>query len=187
MRKYLLRFTSSVVFGLAVCLTGCGEYPLDYETALNLLRERTSDPVKTSFSASPQFDKQEKAVSEAYQRLMDEHVIVCKKNTDLGAICEPGPAGDALAQDGVSELSLVAGRWVPASIAALNRTGRNTAIADVRMSFEPSQTFQEFGDAFAQIQGLGRSLALASSRQEGKTVKATFQRYADGWHVEGVE
>ncbi len=28
------------------CLSGCGGDPLDYETAMNLLRERATDPVR---------------------------------------------------------------------------------------------------------------------------------------------
>jgi hypothetical protein len=160
---------------------------LDYETALNLLRERTTDPVRISFSASPHFENQDPGVSEAYQHLMDEHVIQCKKNTGTATICEPGPAGDALTQDGVSELSFVAGRWVPASILAIRRTGRNTAVADLRMSFEPSQIFQEFENAFDEIQSAGQTLTLNAVKQQGKMVQVTFQRYADGWHVESVE
>jgi hypothetical protein len=187
MRKCPLRSSTFVAVGLALVLTGCAGDPLDYETALNLLRERTLDPVKTSFSASPQFDRQPPAVSEAYQRLINEHVIVCNKKLAVGTFCEPGPAGDALLQEGVSQLSLVTGRWVPSTILAIRRTGRNRATADVRMSFEPSQIFQDFGDAFDQIQGLGRSLTLANTRQQGKTVQATFQRDADGWHVEAVD
>ena len=180
-------FLFCIVLTLAACLVGCGGDPLDYETALNLLRERTTDPVRTSFSATPHFQNQDPAVSEAYQRLMDEHVIQCKKNTQVGTICEPGPAGDALTQDGVSELSLVAGRWVPVSIVAIRRTGRNTAAADVRMSFEPSQIFRDFETEFEQIQGHGRKLALEGGREQGKMVRVTFQRYGDGWHVESVE
>ena len=160
---------------------------MDYETAMNLLRERTTDPVRTSFSAAPHFENQDADVSQAYQRLMDEHVIQCRQNAEIGTICEPGPAGDALTQDGVSELSLVAGRWVPASIVAIRRTGRNTAIADVRMSFEPSQVFQEFETAFEQIQSPGLALMLGGIRKQGKLAHVTFQRYADGWHVESVE
>jgi hypothetical protein len=177
----------SIALSLAVCLIGCGGEPLDYETAMNLLRERTNDPVRTSFSASPHFENQDPAVSEAYQRLIDEHVIQCKRNTGTGTICEPGAAGDALTQDGVSELSLVAGRWVPASILAIRRTGRNAAVADVRMSFQPSQIFQDFESAFDEIQSAGQKLALNAEKQQGKTVQVTFQRYADGWHVESVE
>jgi hypothetical protein len=160
---------------------------LDYETAMNLLRERATDPVRTSFNASPHFENQDPGVSQAYQRLMDEHVIQCKKNTGPGTICEPGPAGDALTQDGVSELSLVAGRWAPASILAIRRTGRNTAVAEVRMSFEASQIFQDFESAFDEIQSAGQKLALKAGKQQGKMVQVTFQRYADGWHVESVE
>ena len=160
---------------------------MDYETAMNLMRERTTDPVRASFSASPRFANQAASVTAAYQRLMDEHVIACRKNVGVGTICEPGPAGDALTQDGVSELSLVAGRWVPASIVAISRTGRNTAIADVRMSFQPSEIFQEFEDAFAQIQSPEFALTLSSIRKQGKMAHVTFQRYAEGWHVESVE
>ena len=87
----------------------------------------------------------------------------------------------------IKELSLVAGRWVPASIVAIRRTGPNTAIADVRMSFEPSQVFQEFETAFEQIQSPGLALMLGGIRKQGKLAHVTFQRYADGWHVESVE
>jgi hypothetical protein len=190
MRECLLRQSSlafSVALSLAACLIGCAGDPLDYETAINLLRERTTDPVRISFSASPHFENQDAGVSKAYQRLMDDHVIDCKKNQGTGTICEPGPAGDALTQDGVSELALVAGRWVPASILAIRRTGRNTAVADVRMSFEPSQIFQDFETAFETIQAAGQTLTLNAVRQQGKMVQVTFQRYADGWHVESVE
>ena len=177
-----------IVLTVAASLVGCGGDPLDYETALNLLRDRTSDPVRTSFSASPHFENQDSTVSDAYQRLIDEHVIQCKKNALVGTICEPGPAGDALTQDGVSDLSLVAGRWIPASILAIRRSGRNTAIADVRMSFEPSRIFQDFENEIQQIQGPGRKLTLpGGGTEQGKIVRVTFQRYGDGWHVESVE
>jgi hypothetical protein len=172
---------------LVGCLTGCGGDTLDYETAMNLLRERTTDPVRTSFNGSPHFETQEPSVTQAYQRLMDEHVIQCKKSVQVGTVCEPGPAGDALTQDGISELSLVAGRWVPASIVAIRRTGQNSAVADVRMSFEPSEIFREFESAFLLIQAPESTLALDGSHKQGKIVHVTFQRYGDGWHVESVE
>jgi hypothetical protein len=170
---------------LAWCLTACGGALLDYETAINLLRERMADPVRTSISASPRFENQDPKVVRAYQKLMDAHVIQCS-STSVGAICEPGPAGDTITQNGVTDLSVVAGRWVPASIVAIRRTGRNSASADVRMNFEPSSLFQEFGDAFDSIESPGSMLA-ATGRKQGKMVHVVFERYDDGWHVENIE
>jgi hypothetical protein len=170
---------------LVLCLTACGGALLDYETAINLLRERAAEPVRTSISASPRFENQDPKMARAYQRLMDAHVLQCN-STSVGAICEPGPAGDTLTQNGVTDLSVVAGRWVPASIVAIQRTGRNSAAADVRMSFEPSSLFQEFEDAFDSIESPGSMLA-AATRKQGKMVHVNFERYDDGWHVESIE
>jgi hypothetical protein len=170
---------------LVLCLTACGGALLDYETAINLLRERAADPVRTNISASPRFENQDPKVARAYQRLMEAHVIQCN-STSVGAVCEPGPAGDTITQNGVTDLSVVAGRWVPASIVAIQRTGRSSASADVRMSFEPSSLFQEFGDAFDSIESPGSMLA-AATRKQGKMVHVNFERYDDGWHVENIE
>ena len=171
---------------IALTLTACGGDPLDYQTAMDLLRERTTDPLRISFSASPQQDSQSPEVAQAYQRLIDDHVLQCKTSRDVLTLCEPGPAGDALTQDGVSELSFVAGRWVPDSIVALRRTGRNAAVADVRMAFQPSALFHDYEVVFNQIQSAGRGIEF-DTRKQGKLVHVTFQRYAEGWHVESVQ
>lgn len=166
---------------------GCGGGdPLRYEEAMNLMRERTADTVKTSFSASPHFDNQEPKVVESYKKLMDAHVIDCKANPAVGMLCEPGAAGAGITQSGVTDLTMVAGRWVPASIAKIDRTGRSSATAEVRMNFEPSSLFQEFEEAFETIQSPGAMAAL-STRKQGKVVRASFQHYEDGWHIENVE
>jgi hypothetical protein len=171
---------------LVLSLTSCGGAALDYETAVNLLRERAADPVRTSISASPRLDGQvDPKVARAYQRLIDAHVIQCK-TTSVGTICEPGPAGEMLTQNGVSDLSVIAGRWVPASIVSIQRTGSNSASAEVRMTFEANTLFQEFEDAFDSIESPG-SMPAAASRRQGKTVHVSFERCDDGWHVENIE
>src|SRR5215813_5900244 len=109
-----------------------GGQPLSYEDAMNLLRERAAEPIKTSFNASPRAGEQDQKILAAYKKLTDSHVIECKPNATVGTICEPGAAGTALTQNGVSEISYVAGRWVPQSIVAIQRTGRSSATADVR-------------------------------------------------------
>jgi hypothetical protein len=169
----------------ALYLIGCGGSTLDYETAINLLRERAAEAVRTSISASPRFENQDPKVVQAYQRLIDAHVIQCT-TTGVGALCEPGPAGETMTQNGVADLSLVAGRWVPSAIVAIRRTGRNSASADVRMTFEPSSLFQEFEGAFDSIQSPGATLTSAA-RKQGKMVHVAFERYDDGWHVENIE
>jgi hypothetical protein len=175
------------LISLAVLLTACGGDPLDYQTAMDLLRERTTDPLRISFSASPQLDSGPAEVTQAYQRLIDDHVIQCKTSRDVATLCEPGPAGDALTQDGVSELSFVAGRWVPDSIVSIRRTGRDSAVADVRMTFQPSPIFHDYEAVFNQIQSASRAMEFDTGRKQGKLVHVTFQRYAEGWHVESVE
>src|SRR5260370_41057161 len=142
-----------VVSVAAGCLSGCGGDPLDYETAMNLLRERVTDPVRISFSASPRHEAQDPKVNEAYQRLQDAHVIQCKASVGVGTICEPGPAGDAITQTGVSDLSLVSGRWGPSAIVAIRRTGRGSAGGEVSMLFEPSELFQGIEGGIEQDQG----------------------------------
>jgi hypothetical protein len=168
-----------------LCLTACGGAILDYETAINLLRERAADSVRTSISASPRFENQDPKVARAYQRLIEAHVIQCQ-TTAVGAVCEPGPAGDTLTQNGVTDLAVIAGRWVPAAIVSIQRTGRDSASADVRMTFEANTLFQEFEDAFDSIESPGSMLA-AATRKQGKMVHVTFERYDDGWHVENIE
>jgi hypothetical protein len=116
---------------------------------------------------------------------MEAHVIECK-STSVGSICEPGPAGETLTQNGVTDLSVVAGRWVPATIVAIQRTGRNSASADVRMTFEPSSLFQEFEEAFDSIESPGSTMS-AAARKQGKMVHVAFERYDGGWHVENIQ
>jgi hypothetical protein len=98
---------------LALCLTACGGPVLDYETAVNLMRERAADPVRTSISASPRFETQDPKVSRAYQRLIDAHVIQCQSSA-VGAISEPRPAGETNNQKCVTHIYVVAGPRVPA-------------------------------------------------------------------------
>ena len=176
----------AVLFIAAIFLSSCGGDPLDYETAMNLLRERATDPVRTTFSALPRFDTQDHRLTLAYQRLQDAHVIQCKNTEVVGMFCEPGPAGDAISQADMSSLTLVAGRWVPSTIIGIRRTGRGSAEADVRMQFEPSELFREFEDALDQMQGPGAMVALGT-RKQGKMVRVKYQRYDDGWHVESIE
>ncbi len=168
-------------------LTSCSRSePLDYETAMSLMRERNVNPVKITFSASPKLAEQEPRIKQSYDLLVKEHVLTCQTNDVVGVICEPGPAGDALAQEGSSNLALVAGRWTPSVIIRINRTGRDGAEAEVRMTFEPSELYKEYRDAFDTIQNAAESQINMTEQHDGKTAQVKFTHTEEGWHLDSM-
>jgi hypothetical protein len=169
-------------------LTACSGDPLNYEQAMSLLKDRNSEPVKITFSATPRISPASDArITRAYDRLMEEHVLACENTPALGMVCQPGPAGEELTPAGSADLALVAGRWTPAVITHIARTGRSSASADIRMAFEPTSLFREFENELELIQNsVGTRLELGD-RKDGKMARATFQRYEDGWRLESLE
>jgi len=170
---------------LAALLSGCRQSELiDTDTAASLLKDRNTETVKLTFSASPPRSGEQLMVERAYDRLVDANVLTCAA-TDMGKICQPGRAGDAVTQAGAAELSLIAGRWVPATITNIARSGENGATAEVHMVFEPSPTYREFQGTFDDIQMWGGH-ARTELRKEGKLMHAVYQRLDDGWHLDSV-
>jgi len=176
-----------LVSPLALCLCGCsGGPPLDYQTAMDLLRDHSLEPVKVFFTASPRYEQHDVRINRAFQDLMEAHILVCASNGPLGTVCSPGPAGEGVESAGPAELSIVAGRWAPSAITAIDRTGRSASTAEARMQFEPTQTYKELQADFDAIQTPESAMA-AGERKQGKMVHATFQRLDDGWHLESVQ
>jgi hypothetical protein len=161
------------------CRTG---NPIDYDTAMALLKDRNMEPVKLTISAAPP-QNGDLRTKQAYERLIDAHVIVCSDTQAIGKICEPGPTGEALSLEGSTELALVAGRWVPAVISNISRSGDGSATAEVRMTFEPSPTYRDFESAFDDIQQAGGHGPVDKTV---KLVRAVYQRLEDGWHLDSV-
>ncbi len=187
MRGIRLFYICASIFA-AFAVSGCRHVdPLDAETAVDLLKDRNGETLKLVFSASPPSPTDARA-NEAYDRLIDAHVLTCSATKTMGKVCRPGPAGDALAQEGPADISLIAGRWVPATIMSISRSGNSSAVAEVRMRFEPSPLYRDFESAFDQVQ-LASGAAGASTidyKREGKIVHASYQRYDDGWRLEGL-
>jgi len=167
-------------------LAGCGGgEPLDYETAMNLLRDHSVEPLKTAISSSPRFDPEAPKIPGAYQKLMESHVLECSGNGS-GLMCSAGAAGEALTPEGAAELSLVAGQWAPTTILSIQRSGRNRATAEVQMSFEPTPLYHEFEAVLSDIQTPAAAQAMSETRLP-KQMHATFARYDDGWHLESLD
>lgn len=174
-----------VLAALATVSTGCsGGDPLDYETAMTLVKERQTDPVKLTFSAAPPVHAGAN-VTDAYARLTDAHVINCTTTEAMGKICEPGPAGEDITPVGSAELSLNAGRWVPSTITSISRSVGSGATAEVRMRFELSPLYRDFEESFDTLQIWAGKSAI-ENKKEGKMAHAVFQRYEDGWHLESL-
>lgn len=168
---------------LAAMLSGCRTgNPIDYDTAVALLKDRNVEPLKLTFSAAPPRDG-DLRVQQAYDRLIDAHVIACSDTESMGRICQPGPAGEALTIENATELSIIAGRWVPAVILNISRSGDGSATAEVRMTFEPSPIYRDFESTFDDIQQAGGRPPVDKNV---KTVRAVYQRFDDGWHLDSV-
>ena len=178
-----IRFKINTIL-MTVWLWGCSSGPpLDYQTAMELLRDHSLEPVKVTFSASRPNGPQDVRITRAFQDLIEAHILVCPSNGSTGAICSPGPAADTVESAGPAELSVVAGRWAPSAITAIQVTGRGTATAEARMQFEPSDVYQGLQAAFDALQ-TPESVATVGDRKQGKLVHASFRRYDDGWHLE---
>src|SRR5271166_1059261 len=168
------------VAAFAATLSGCRTgNAIDYDTAVALLKDRNVEPVKLTFSASPPRNG-DLRIQQAYERLSDAHVIACSDTESMGKICQPGPAGEALTLENATELSIIAGRWVPAVISNISRSGES-ATAEVRMTFEPSPIYRDFESAFDDIQEAG---GRSPVDKNVKTVRAVYQRFDDGWHLD---
>ena len=185
MRLPTLSFTCVIAAG--AILGGCGGgNPLDPDTAMALLKDRNTEVVKFTFSASPPPTADDPRVTRAYDRLIDAHVIQCTSTSAMGKICQPGPAGEAITLVGATDLSLNAGRWVPLTIVNISRSGGSSAVVEVRMTFEPSPLFRDFESTFDDVQPAGNKTATESLKN-GKTIHATYQRDEEGWHLASVE
>ena len=144
------------------------------------------EPVKFTFSATPPQNPRDARIVQAYDRLIDAHVIACTPTQALGKICQPGPAGEALSIVGATELALNAGHWVPSTIMSISRSGSGASVAEVRMSFEPSPLYRDFESTFDDIQSLSGRPG-AESLRNGKTVHASYEHADDGWHLSSVD
>lgn len=178
---------SAVACVWAISTLGCVSERIDYETALNLVKNHAVDPVKITISASPLFAESEPKIKRYYDQLIEGHVLTCATNGTVGTLCQPGPAGEGVNQEGSMDITVIAGRWVPAVITKINRAGRTGAVAELRLTFEPSPIYNEYREAFDAIQKSSSSVLWMSEQKDGKTAHANFVHAEDGWHVESMQ
>jgi hypothetical protein len=152
---------------------------------MEMLRDSNTPGVILRFNASPPDRAALPDIAKAYDKLAENHVLDCSPPTN-GNLCIPGPAGGPIQQDSATALRFTAGHWTPSTVIALQRTSLTSATAQIRMTFEPSPLYHEFGEAFDALRASGSSSDLGQIG-EGKVMTAAFRRYDDGWHLESLE
>jgi len=189
---------------------------LNRETAMKLLQARTPETVRANFiDRLP--DRVNDPRAAAYHALESAAVIRCLlrppdffSRVNPGTFrppgypdfsqgykgelrCQPIPnSGLGYQRDGISAgvgvFSLMAGEFVPSDVTGISKTGKNTALVEVRLSFRPSALYSQHRAAFDRITANGGpgggSTPLGSVRD--RMARATFRRYDDGWRLEGV-
>ena len=184
--------TSSFCLSLALTLSclwllGCASEPLDYQTALDLMRDRKSEPLKITFSSSPRLVDSDPKIKEAYGQLIEGHVLDCQPNQTVGTLCQPGSAGGAITAGGSTDLSLIAGQWVPSVITKINRSGIHGSTVEARLAFEPSPLYKEYHEAFDTLQSSADARVLLAQQKDGKSAQAVFVHSEEGWRLETLQ
>jgi hypothetical protein len=154
---------------------------------MNLMRDQKSEPLKVTFSASPRLGETDPKIKAAYEQLVQGHVLDCQPNAAVGTLCQPGPAGGAISSAGSTDLSLIAGQWVPSVITRIVRAGTSTSTAEARLTFEPSPLYKEYQEAFDALQNSPDGRILLAQQKDGKSVQPTFTRSEEGWQLESMK
>ena len=182
------RFSISLCIGVScLWLGGCASEPLDYQTALDLMRDRKSEPLKITFSASPRLVDTDPKIKDAYGQLIEGHVLDCQPNETVGTLCQAGFAGGAVSAAGSTDLSLIAGQWVPSVITKINRSGSHGSTVEARLAFEPSPLYKEYKEAFDTLQSSAEARVLLAQQKDGKSVQAVFVHSEEGWRLETLQ
>jgi hypothetical protein len=180
MNDTLRQWSLLIVVILLLALVGCKKKDLDRNVAMTLLQGR-SVTVAGSFQAYAAY-AQSSSASGWYQQLIYADVITCSS----APVCQPRRLAGGLQQE-FSNFNFVAGSLIPAEVTGVTQTGPNSAMAQVRLTFQPSQLYAQYQNAFdhltaeAQVMGGGGPVRPQTQRT---TAEAVFQRYDDGWRIQ---
>ena len=195
MRILMLKAIPLVVIASFCC--SCGKKELDRDTAMNLLRGRVVGTLAChvayqyesgNFRFMPPSEVPKlNRIADAYRQLIRAGVLTCQPNfpgSDT-VMCQPGPklAGNAPAYS--DAITVPAGSLVASAVTGITKTGDNSAMAQVQLSFQPTPLYSQYQAAFETLDGEGimdrpvRNYLRASAQ-------ATFQLFDDGWRLQTV-
>ena len=160
----------------------CGKKELDRQTAMTLLQGKSVSSVTGSFQAYSSYLEFSNAKG-WYQQLINAGVITC----GTGPVCQPGPAAAGLQLD-FTNFNFQAGNLIPVEITGVSKTGPDSAMAQVRLTFQPSPLYSQYRNAFdhltAEAQVMGGGPVQPQTQQS--SAEALFQRFDDGWRLQSV-
>jgi len=176
------KFRSWYAIALASLLLSCGKKDLDRATAMKLLQGRAVETIRCSFSSmvSGVSVAGGNAIDQAYKHLMNAGVLHCKVSPYI------------FSQETLEcrENSLVAGNLVATAVTGVTKASDNTAVAEVRLSFQPTPFYARHSSEFDQLEltnTLMQPTEHVRNRAQRTVAQATFQLFDDGWRLQSIQ
>jgi hypothetical protein len=169
-----------------ILLTACSKAELDRDTATKLIGSRAVRRVQGEIprlGSTP-------AQANAYEQLHAAGVLDCKMSGGWASVglvpCNVGPRGRNLVLFNMGEQTMhfIAGQLVASEVTGVSQTGETTAVADVRLTFQPNS---EYAQHEAQLLLLEDTGAVSAAKSGRLTARANFQRFDDGWRLESIQ
>jgi hypothetical protein len=116
-------------------------------------------------------------ITAAYHQLANAGVLHCKFTSLVSQElieCDQG--------------NLTVGYLVVTAVTGVSRTADNTAVADLRLSFQPTPFYSRYQSAFDQLElSTMQPQGNVRSRTQRSSAQATFQLFDNGWRLQGVQ
>ena len=173
----------SVVAIVSLCYS-CGKKELDRQTAMRLIQgTQAATPVVINFFAYEHED-----IRPAYQELENAGIIKCHPEGPFRVCVSLSPSLVRVVPGGEIRLQLSAGTIGPTAVTGVTQTGPNSATADVQFSFQAAPLYAQHQAAFSSLYERARlGYLLISERTQPEARRAVFQRYDDGWRLQGFQ
>jgi hypothetical protein len=103
--------------------------------------------------------------------------------------CKPGPNGGELQGAEFSTFVFTAGYKVPSEVTGISLLDQSFAIADIVLSFEPSNPlYHKYKRMFDQFKNSMDPIATqVAERLRNEIARAHLSLYDDGWRVQSIQ
>lgn len=182
MRVFRFKVISFIAIAALGCSCGKKEVPLDRDTALSLLHGQGVKQVEIGFSVVDIGQARS-----AYQELANAGLLVCGNPDWEGwRQCQPSNTSGISNAPFAGGLRFTVGTTAPTAVTGVTQTGPNSAMAEVELSFRSAPLYAQYQAAFDALYAQDAVQPISGLKQ-ARTMQATFQRYDDGWRLQGIQ